>query len=220
MYNDFILNKDFFIDVIKDLSEMIEEKNKYFTSLDSEIGDGDHGINLTIGFRDVMKQLESWQELDLTKLFKKVGMSLLGKVGGSSGPLYGSFFMKFGVPAENRDEVNFNEFYQMFKAGIEAIEFRGKAIIGDKTMIDALRPGFDEFTNSIDNNLSPIDCFENFVNKAKQGAENTRHIVAKKGRAMRLGERSIGHVDPGAASACCILEVFNTNLKEYITKNI
>lgn len=217
MYKDLVLDKEFFINVIKDMAKMVEEQNKHFTSLDSEIGDGDHGINLTIGFRDVTKQLESWQELDLTKLFSKVGMSLLGKVGGSSGPLYGSFFMKFGTPAMNKNEVDFEELYEMFKIGIQAVESRGKAVVGDKTMVDALRPGLDEFAKSIENKLDPIDCFDNFVNKAKQGAESTISIVAKKGRAMRLGERSIGHADPGAVSACYILEVFNTNLKKYVT---
>lgn len=212
------LDRSYFINVIKDLAKMVEEKNEYFTKLDSEIGDGDHGINLNIGFREVMKQLPTWEELDLTALFKKVGMSLLGKVGGSSGPLYGSFFMKFGVPAANKNEVNFSEFYQMFKIGIEAIESRGKAVVGEKTMVDALRPALDEFTKSIELGLEPEECFENFVRAANTGAERTIDIVAQKGRAMRLGERSIGHMDPGAASSCYILEVFNNNLKDYINK--
>ncbi|SCH50867.1 MULTISPECIES: dihydroxyacetone kinase subunit DhaL [unclassified Romboutsia] len=210
------LDKNYFIKVIKDLVQMAEEKNEYFTKLDSEIGDGDHGINLNIGFREVSKQLSTWEDLDITSLFKKVGMSLLSKVGGSSGPLYGSFFMKFGVPAANKNEVDFNEFYQMFKMGIEAIESRGKAVVGEKTMVDALRPALDEFTKSIEEGLEVEECFENFVKSANEGAKSTIDIVATKGRAMRLGERAIGHMDPGAASACYILDVFNKNLKSYL----
>lgn len=217
MSNNIKLDKSYFINVIKDLAQMVEEQNEYFTKLDSKIGDGDHGINLNIGFREVIKQLPTWESLDLTALFKKVGMSLLGKVGGSSGPLYGSFFMKFGVPAGGTDEVDFNTLYEMFKIGIEAIESRGKAVVGEKTMVDALRPALDEFTRSIEANLEAEECFENFVKEAKVGAESTVNIVATKGRAMRLGERSKGHMDPGAASSCYILDVFNVNLKSYIS---
>lgn len=195
---------------------MVEEQNEYFTKLDSEIGDGDHGINLNIGFRDVMKQLSSWEELDLTALFKKVGMSLLSKVGGSAGPLYGSFFMKFGIPAASKNEVDFEEFYEMFKIGIEAIEARGKAVVGEKTMVDALRPGLDKFDECIKDGLEPIECFERFLDAAKVGANSTIDIIATKGRAMRLGERALGHMDPGAASSCYILEVFYKNLKLYV----
>ena len=218
MSNNIKLDKSYFINVIKDLAQMVENQNEYFTKLDSQIGDGDHGINLNIGFREVIKQLPTWEELDLTALFKKVGMTLLGKVGGSSGPLYGSFFMKFGIPAGGTEEVDFNTLYEMFKIGIEAIESRGKAVVGEKTMVDALRPALDEFTRSIEANLDPEECFENFVKEAKAGAESTINIVATKGRAMRLGERVIGHMDPGAASSCYILDVFNSNLKSYISK--
>ncbi len=218
MSNDVKLDKSYFINVIKDLAQMVENQNEYFTKLDSQIGDGDHGINLNIGFREVIKQLPTWEELDLTALFKKVGMSLLGKVGGSSGPLYGSFFMKFGIPAGGTDEVDFNTLYEMFKIGIEAIESRGKAVVGEKTMVDALRPALDEFNRSIEANLEPEECFDNFVKEAKLGAESTINIVATKGRAMRLGERAIGHMDPGAASSCYILDVFNANLKTYLSK--
>lgn len=115
MYESFLLDKEFFIQVIKDLAAMIEEQRDYLTKLDSDIGDSDHGINLTIGFREVTKKLPEWGNENLTSLFKKVGMTLLGKVGGAAGPLYGGFFMKFGEPADNKDEVNFIEFTQMLK---------------------------------------------------------------------------------------------------------
>lgn len=216
MYNDIILKKDFFIKVIEDLATMVEKERDYFTELDSKIGDGDHGINMSIGFREVTSQLPSWQEMNLTDLFKKVGMTILGKVGGSSGPLYGSFFIKFGVPANKENSVNFIQFYEMFKIGIEAIENRGKAVVGDKTMVDALRPGLDAFSKAVEENLDCKVAFGKFVDVAKSGADSCIPIIALKGRAMRLGERAIGHLDPGAASATYILDVFYKNLQEYI----
>lgn len=212
MYKNYILEKSYFIKVIENLAEVIEQQKDYLTKLDSEIGDGDHGVNLSIGFREVMRNLAEWKEKNITFFFKKVGMALLSKVGGAAGPLYGGFFMKFGEPAENKEEVNFEVFYNMFKVAIESVEMRGKAVIGEKTMVDALRPGLDAFTKAIEENIEPQKAFEMFVEASKKGAESTIPLIAKKGRAMRLGERAIGHLDPGAASSVLILETFMNNL--------
>lgn len=214
MYEDFVLDKKFFIQVIKDLAAMIEEQRDYLTKLDSDIGDSDHGINLTIGFREVTKKLPEWENENLTSLFKKVGMTLLGKVGGASGPLYGGMLMKFGEPADNKDEVTFDEFAQMLQKGVELVESRGKASVGDKTMVDTLRPALDTLLEAIKNNEEPLDAFEKCVKRAEEGRDSTIPLVAKKGRAMRLGERAIGHLDPGATSSHLILYVFLENLRK------
>lgn len=214
MYEDFVLDKKFFIQVIKDLAAMIEEQRDYLTKLDSDIGDSDHGINLTIGFREVTKKLPEWENENLTSLFKKVGMTLLGKVGGASGPLYGGMLMKFGEPADNKDEVTFDEFAQMLQKGVELVESRGKASVGDKTMVDTLRPALDTLLEAIKNNEEPLEAFEKCVKRAEQGRDSTIPLVAKKGRAMRLGERAIGHLDPGATSSHLILYVFLENLRK------
>lgn len=216
MYENYILEKDYFIKVIKDLAEMVEEQRDYLTGLDAVIGDSDHGVNLTIGFREVTKNLETWENENLTVLLKKVGMALLGKVGGASGPLYGSLFIKIGNAADNKESVNFNEFALMLKAGIEAVESRGKAVIGDKTMVDALRPALDALLSAIEDNKEPLEAFRLCVEAAEAGRDSTKPIVAKKGRAMRLGERAIGHLDPGATSSCMILNVFYDNLKKVL----
>lgn len=205
MYQNFILEKPYFVEIIKELAASVEEKKDYLTKLDSTIGDGDHGVNLSIGFREVIKNLPAWEQEPVEVLWRKVGMAILGKVGGSAGPLYGSFFMKFGEVVKGKESINFNDFYNMFAAGIAAIEARGKAVVGEKTMVDALRPGFDAFTHAIEKNLEPLDAFRVFVEAADQGAQATIPIIAKKGRAMRLGERAIGHMDPGAASASLFL---------------
>ncbi|MCR1900304.1 dihydroxyacetone kinase subunit DhaL [Irregularibacter muris] len=212
MYQEFVVDKTFFINVIKDLKDMVEENRDYLSKLDSDIGDGDHGINMSIGFRGVIAKIEELQEEDISNICRKVGMILLGKIGGASGPLYGSFFMKLGVPVKGKEKIHFYDFYEMLKAGIEAIENRGKAVVGDKTMVDALRPALDEFTQAIEENKEPLEAFHIFVEASRKGAQTTIPLVAKKGRAMRLGERAIGHIDPGAVSATLILETIENNL--------
>lgn len=214
--SELILNKEYFLKTIKDLKQLFEEKRDYLSELDSEIGDGDHGLNLSIGFREVEKQIEKInnESEDITTILKKIGFILLGKVGGSSGPLYGSFFMKAGDKIKGKNEVTFKELCEMISLGVAAIEFRGKAVIGDKTMIDALKPGVDLLMDGLNENKDEIELFEEFVEAIKKGAESTIPLIARKGRAMRLGERAIGHKDPGAESAYLIMKVFLQNLKE------
>ncbi len=139
--------KSYFIDLLKALGAMIEEQKDYLTGLDSAIGDSDHGVNLSIGFRDVLSKLPDLVEkdVDVATLLNKSGMSLLAKVGGASGPLYGSFFRKMSGPIPGKNEVTFTEFCAMIKAGVDEIKRLGKAQIGDKTMVDALSPRWTPF---------------------------------------------------------------------------
>ncbi|MBP3040906.1 dihydroxyacetone kinase subunit L [Bacillaceae bacterium Marseille-Q3522] len=210
------LDRSFFIKMIDNMYNLIEEKKDYLTQLDSEIGDGDHGINLSIGFREVKNQLNTINETtsDIASLFKKIGMILLGKVGGSSGPLYGSFFIKAGANIKGKNEVSFVEFCEMIELGVNAIENRGKASIGDKTMVDAFVPGINTLKEHLKTETDEIKIFQSFIDSMKEGAESTVPLIAKKGRAMRLGERAVGHKDPGAESACLLMEVFLNGIKE------
>lgn len=211
--SEYILNKDYFIKVIEDLAVLAEEKKDYFSELDSTIGDGDHGMNLSIGFREVTKNLESWKAEDISTLFKNVGTALLDKVGGASGPLYGGFFMKFGLPVKGKEEVTFDEFIEMMEAGVAIIEKRGKAKVGDKTMVDTLRPAADALKAAyVDEKLDPKDAMKKAAAVGSAGSDSTIPIIAKKGRAMRLGERAIGHRDAGSASSAAILEIFYNNM--------
>lgn len=214
MYENFILDKELFTQIVKDLAAMAEEQRDYLTELDSAIGDSDHGVNLTIGFREVTKKLPEWENENITSFFKKVGMTLLGKVGGASGPLYGSLFMKLGEPVGGKNEVNFLELCDMLKAGIEAVEMRGKAVIADKTMVDVLRPALDALLSSVEAGDEPLEAFGKCMLAAEKGRDSTIPLVAKKGRALRLGERAIGHMDPGAASSYMILNIIYENLKK------
>lgn len=209
-----MLNKSYFIETLKKLAAMAEENRDHLSKLDSDIGDGDHGINLTIGFREVEKQLPQLSEsvTDIAELMKKVGMILLSKVGGASGPLYGSFFMKMATHIIGKQEVTFKEFCQMYQDGVEAVRMRGKAELNDKTMLDALIPGLAVLKDYQEGD-DPINTLENCVNEMKLGSDKTIPLMAKKGRALRLGERAVGHRDPGSESAWMIMNVFLQQLK-------
>lgn len=210
-----VLDKQFFADSLAKMAELAEEHRDYWTKLDSDIGDGDHGINLSIGFRAVNANLEDnlAKAEDVSTLLKKSGMLLLSKVGGASGPLYGSFFIKMGKDEAGKVEVSFPEFADMLKNGVEAIQLRGKAELSDKTMIDALLPGI-EYLNAHKDDNNPIAVMEETVAIMKQGAESTIPLVAKKGRAMRLGERAVGHKDPGSESSWMLMNVFLEEMKK------
>ena len=209
--SEYMLSKDYFVQVIRDLIVLAEDRKEYFTDLDSAIGDGDHGINLSIGFREVNKNIEDWKGLSVRDFYNKVGTALLDKVGGSSGPLYGSFFMKFGLAIKTKgpDEgATFEEFIAMMEKGVEIIKKRGKSTTGEKTMLDTFVPAVETLRKEYEGGTPAKEAMEKAVEAGKAGLESTRNIVATKGRAMRLGERAIGHLDPGAASAAEILEVF------------
>lgn len=214
MSEQLYLDKAFFKQSLLDMAKLTEEQRDYWTSLDSDIGDGDHGVNLSIGFRGISAQMNDLYEEteDIHSLLKKSGMILLSKVGGASGPLYGSFFMKMGEDVAGKNQVSYPEFLGMIKNGIAAVQHRGKAQVGDKTMIDAFLPGL-EVLETYQVEEDPYQFFEKFIEVMKKGAESTIPLVANKGRAMRLGERAIGHKDPGSESSWMLMDIFNKNLK-------
>lgn len=210
-----VYNKEFFRNFIVRLIPMFEEHRDYLSQLDSDIGDGDHGINMSIGFREVEKQLEKLYEEteDISSFYRKVGMIILGKVGGAAGPLYGSLFMKAGDDVKGKNELTFEELVVFIENGIKSIEMRGKAVVGDKTMVDALRPAIDRMKESLGSGKEDIEIFEAFVNELKEGSDRTIPLIAKKGRAMRLGERAIGFRDPGSFSSYLIYKEMLDEMK-------
>lgn len=211
------LSKAYFIQVIEDLIPWIEDRKEYFTDLDSAIGDGDHGINLSIGFREVASHLDEWKADNVAGLYKNVGKALLDKVGGSAGPLYGSFFMKFGVPVKKKgpDEgVTGDEFVEMMDKAISVIQKRGKSTTGEKTMNDTLMPALDALKAAHAAGDDIKTAMGKAVEAGKAGLESTRDMIATKGRAMRLGERAVGHLDPGAASTAEMLEIFYKDMPD------
>lgn len=212
MSNEKVLDLNFFIDTIKGMAELTEVNRDYWTELDSNIGDGDHGINLSIGFRAVTKYIDETDltQTDIKTFLKKVGMTLLGKVGGASGPLYGSLFLKMPASLTDETSVSVSEFAQMLIDGIDGIKDRGKAVVGEKTMVDALEPGRKVLDENKENITSEV--LDKLIDDMKEGSETTIPLIATKGRAMRLGERAIGHKDPGSESSWMLFNVIKENL--------
>jgi dihydroxyacetone kinase-like protein len=185
---------------------VMNENKDYLTQLDSDIGDADHGINMTRGFNKVMEKLPSVAETDIGNILKATGMTLISSVGGASGPLYGTFYMRCGQAAAAKRELNGEDLQKMLQAGVDGIIQRGRAQLGDKTMIDAWLPAMDALQEAVANGNKDLSAvLETVVAAAEQGMKDTIPLQAKKGRASYLGERSIGHQDPGATSSYLIL---------------
>lgn len=182
---------------IKDLSDKIIENEEYLTDLDRAIGDADHGYNMAKGFSKVKDSMgEDFS--DLKSLFNKVAMTLISNVGGASGPLYGTFFMKFAQSLDGKSDIDKELFAMAFSDGVSGVIMRGKAQVGDKTMVDVLSPVADGLKDDMK--------FSDIISLAKEKMEYTKDIKARKGRAAYLGERSIGHIDPGAYSSYLCIE--------------
>lgn len=200
--------------IIFKIAQMIDENKMYLTELDAAIGDGDHGINMSKGFQAVIDKIKDDNGDNIGDMLKKVSMALIANVGGASGPLYGTAFMKAGMWVGNRREISIEDYYNMLLEALNGIKARGRASIGEKTMVDSLEPAINELKISIDNKFNELECLEKMVNSAKLGMENTKNIVATKGRASYLGERSIGHLDPGAVSCYLILKTIFEEVKK------
>jgi dihydroxyacetone kinase-like protein len=183
---------------------LISENARMLTELDTAIGDGDHGENMMRGFKAVTKKLAAEAApADLTALFKLVGMALLSSVGGAAGPLYGGFFLALSKATAGKQILGKAELQQILTEGLADIQRRGKAQLGDKTMVDALVPALQAFRASPDGDLTP--ALKAAAEQAHRSAEATIPLQARKGRASYLGERSIGHQDPGATSSWLLL---------------
>lgn len=185
-------------------NEIIANK-EFLTDLDREIGDADHGVNMARGYTEVIAKLPQDEE-DMGKALKKVGMTLLSTVGGASGPLYGTAYMKAAGVVAGKASITLEDGKEMMEAIIGGIKMRGKASRGEKTMLDALEPANEALIKGIENGDDPEACLLAMCQAAREGVEYTKTIKATKGRASYLGERSIGHQDPGATSVLITLE--------------
>lgn len=193
--------------IIEGMAKKIEAEKDYLTQLDNEIGDGDHGINLARGFEAVEKKLPSLAGGDIGALLKGVGMQLVSTVGGASGPLYGTAFMKAGMACKGLTELDGPAFIKAMEAAVDGIKMRGKATEGEKTMLDALCPALKVMQDEVAAGKSLKEALQDAAVAAEKGVEYTKTIIATKGRASYLGERSLGHQDPGATSSLYLLQV-------------
>jgi dihydroxyacetone kinase-like protein len=185
----------------------VSANKEQLTQLDAAVGDGDHGINMDRGMSAVLAKLDAaTEEQDIGALLKTVGMTLVSTVGGAGGPLYGTLFLQMGTAVSGKAELGPDDWAAALEAGIAGVQARGKAEPGDKTMIDALIPGRDALKSALAEGASFEDALRQSADAAGQGMRDTIPLVARKGRASYLGERSAGHQDPGATSSHLLLE--------------
>lgn len=190
---------------IKVVAGIINTNSSYLTQLDAAIGDADHGANMDRGFKAVMNKIPDISDKDIGTIFKTTGMTLISTVGGAGGPLYGTFFLQAGIKTVGKMELNLNDWAEVLESALSGIVMRGKAELGDKTMVDALTPAVNSLKQSIIDNQSLNTALSLSAEAAKAGMEGTIPLVARKGRASYLGERSAGHQDPGSTSMYLIL---------------
>jgi len=200
------VTRDQTLEWIKAVAKVVNENRDYLTQLDAAIGDADHGANMDRGFKKVVEKMPEFADKDIGTVFKSVGMSLISTVGGAGGPLYGTFFLQMGMKSAGKMELNLEDWAMAVEAGLAGVIMRGKAEPGDKTMVDALTPAVNSLKQSVQANQTLEAALVNSAEAARQGMEATTPLVARKGRASYLGERSAGHQDPGATSSFLILK--------------
>lgn len=199
-----LLTLDLLADWLRRYAAIVDEHKTYLTELDSAIGDADHGANMARGTAAVLTHVDDATTIDA--LLKKAGMTLVSTVGGTSGPLYGTLLMKMGMATGSVVELSAEDFGKALRAGLEGLVARGKTELGDKTMVDALAPALDAYDAALADGSDLHDAVAAAAQAAAAGRDATTPMVAKKGRASYLGERSAGHQDPGATSSTYLFD--------------
>jgi dihydroxyacetone kinase-like protein len=200
------ISRDAVLDWIKGYAAVINANKDYLVQLDSAIGDGDHGANMDRGFQAVLAKLPGVADKDIGTILKTVGMTLVSTVGGAGGPLYGTLFMQMGTATAGKLELTLADWVASLQAGVDGVVMRGKANPGDKTMVDALTPALQTLKEAATNGAAFADALRQSAAAAEKGMTDTIPLVARKGRASYLGERSAGHQDPGATSSHLLLK--------------
>lgn len=185
----------------------VEQNRDFLTQLDAAIGDADHGANMDRGFRAVVAKIPQMKDKDIGTILKTTGMTLVSTVGGAAGPLYGTFFLQAGATAAGKTELTPADWLTALEAGVNGVISRGKAAVGDKTMVDALVPALEATRRALDQGKPLQEALDESVAAARKGVHDTIPTVARRGRASYLGARSAGHQDPGATSASMLLAV-------------
>jgi dihydroxyacetone kinase-like protein len=194
------------IKVLLAICERVELQKDYLCELDAALGDGDHGISMAKSFHAVKISLDSLHGKDLETILKSVGMTLISEVGGAMGPLFGTAFLRAAKSTAGKESLSPVDLAQMLSAAEVGIIQRGHAQAGDKTMLDALQPAARAAQKAADDGLGLAEVLQAAATAAAKGVEATKEMVAKVGRASRLGERTLGHQDPGATSVSIILQ--------------
>ena len=191
---------------ITQVATVLHENRDYLTQLDSPIGDADHGTNMDRGFKAVIDKLPSVATMDIGSILKTVGTTLISTVGGASGPLYGTAFLRAGMATSGKNELNEVDVVHMLSAALEGIIVRGKSQPGEKTMVDAWSPAIAAMRDAEQQHVDMSQLLRRGSDAAEKGMKATIPLLATKGRASYLAERSIGHQDPGATSSWLIVK--------------
>lgn len=201
-----MITRDDILTWIRAYAAAIAANKDYLTRLDAAIGDADHGANMDRGMQAALARLPGVAGQDIGSILKAVGMTLVSTVGGAGGPLYGTLFLQMGTASAGKMELSLDDWVAAFQAAVSGVMARGKASPGDKTMVDALTPGLEALKKAQANGRSVPEALRESALAAEQGMVATIPLVARKGRASYLGERSAGHQDPGATSSHLLLQ--------------
>ena len=203
-----------FIAYFEQTKKVIAGQREYVTELDSTTGDGDHWVNINMGFEKITALSQELETMDLAAMFKKVGMTMYSAVGGSSGALYGSGYMAASRYCTGKDYLDVHSLYEMYEAMLQEIMKRGKTEPGQKTMLDALSQALLAYKAALDAQADEKEVITSFIEGAKQGAESTRDMEAVKGRASYRTDKGVGHLDPGAVTMAMQLESMGSIILE------
>jgi dihydroxyacetone kinase-like protein len=191
---------------VREFARLIGENKDHLTALDSAIGDADHGTNMDRGMTAVVAGLDGVEPPSPGDLLKQVGMALVSNVGGASGPLFGTFFLRLGTSVAGKTALDPGDLAAALRSGLEGVVQRGRAEAGDKTMYDALEPAVAALESSVQSGQSLKDGLRLALEAAEAGRDATIPLLARKGRASYLGERSVGHQDPGATTVALLFQ--------------
>jgi len=212
--NDTFKNSEGLV-IVTSLIECIKTNVDYLTELDGKIGDGDHGINMQKGFTMTDQRLEG-KQINFSDAMNLLGDVLVSDIGGSMGPIYGSYFIEMGDGCRNKEVIDKKIYLSMYEAALEVILSIGTAKLGDKTMLDTMIPGINALKEAVENDKSFMVCLDEMTAAARTGMESTKDMIAKVGRSARLGERSRGVLDAGSVSCFLIIENMAQSIKELI----
>lgn len=197
------------LEFLRRAADVLRENKEYLTELDAAIGDADHGINMDRGFQTILKKLPSVEDKDAGTILKTAGMALVSSVGGAGGPLYGTAFMQAGMAVAGKYELTAEDVVTAMDAALNGVMMRGKSKPGEKTMIEAIAPAVAAMREALGNGADTQEALRQAAAAAEQGMKDTIPMLAMKGRASYLGERSIGHQDPGATSSYLLIRLMS-----------
>jgi len=194
------------VSILQEIVKVLEGKQEELNRLDANIGDGDHGRTVAGAFKNVLKQEKELEGKDIGEALQIIGRTLAFSTGAATGPLYGSAFIEAGKKLKGKEKLSLEDWKEALSGAVEGVKRRGKAEVGDKTMLDTLYPMAKSLEDSIEKGESLKEALLKAKDAAKRGMESTKELVSKRGRSSRLGERTKGHIDPGAASSYYVIE--------------